>query len=143
MHALKHKIPVAMIASCNPPGFEPIEKLYDATSEPYVKLFIFANASKTKVVNFIKKNWREIELTLNINIHKDKRTRETIYKKRNQTIRELWREPLKELQREAKINEATIITKERDLLIARILIKRGLAEKELSGGYIRKIANEK
>jgi len=139
----KNKIPVAMVAPNTPPGFGSIEDFYDANNEPYVKLFIFNNASKTKVVDFVKNNWREIELGLNINIHNTKRVRTTIYKKRNRTIRELWKVPLVELQREAQTGGDKIITKERDLLVSKILVKRGLTPSELSGGTIRRIANEK
>lgn len=138
MNALKNKPQIARIDYPGPPNFESIEKFYDANNEPYVKLFVFGNATKTKVVDFIKKNWREIELGLNKNIHKKERVRETIFKDRAQAIRALWRLPLQELQKESGSS-----TKERSLLVAKVLVKRGATKTELNDGYIRKIANER
>lgn len=126
---LKHKAPVAILH----PTKED-EKLYREFNEPFTTMLIFGNATKTQVVDYIKKNWREIEMEKN----KGHRTRLTLYKDRNQTIRELWKVPLKELQKEANSTSGY-----KDILISKILVKRGFVLTELSPGYIRKVANQK
>jgi hypothetical protein len=136
-NALKNKSPVAILSPT-----KEIEEFYKATGEPFAMLLIFGNATKTKALDFVKNNWREIELTLNINIHKNKRVRVTIHKTRNQAIRELWRKPLKELRSEAGNPNLNL----RESLVQAILRKRGLVkkeEKDLSDGNIRKIATQK
>ncbi|RJQ14872.1 hypothetical protein C4553_00225 [Candidatus Parcubacteria bacterium] len=133
VNAPKKKSPVALLSPT-----KELEDLYDGMYEPTAKLLLFGNATQEKVLEFIKKNWREIELTLNKNINKTHRVRKTTHKEQNRTIRELWRTNLGVLQKEAGST-----TKERDLLVSRILVKRGLTTKELSGGYIRKVANQK
>jgi len=131
--ALKNKSPVALLLPT-----KELEELYDGMHEPTAKLLIFGNATQEKVLEFIKKNWREIELILNKNIHGAKRVRKTNYKDRNRIIRELWKKSIEVLQKEA---EST--TQERDLLVAKVLVKRKQTNRELSGGYIRKVANQK
>ena len=139
VHALRKKPPVAMISYNSPPGFEDIEKFYDATGESYVKLIVFANASKTSLVDFIKKNWREMELGLNINIHKKHRVRISNNKERDREIRRIYRLPISELQREAEDK----ITKERSILVAKIIKRRNPDKKVLSAESIKRIANGK
>jgi len=112
--------------------------------EPYAKILIFESGSKSDVLKFIKENWSAVEKIIEKQRgFSRKRVRKTIYKYRGQVVKKLWRKPLKELQRKAKTDETTIMTNERDLLVAKILVKLGLAKKELSGGCIRRIANEK
>ena len=133
VNAPKKKSPVALLSPT-----KELEDFYDGVYEPTAKLLLFGNATQEKVLEFVRKNWREIELTLNKNINKTHRVRKTTHKEQNLVIRELWHTNLGVLQKEAGST-----TKERDLLVSKILVKRGLTAKELSGGYIRKVANQK
>lgn len=142
VNAPKAKSPVARIISYTPTGFEDIEKLYDSMGEPYVKLIIFQNATtKKKLKDFIDKNWREIELSLNINIHKPTKVKEKIYKNRDNTIREVWRLPIEKLREQVKVEGKELMA--RESLVAEIIFAKELSPKLLANGTIKRIANEK
>ncbi len=141
MNALREKSPVALLSPT-----KELEEFYNEIYEPTAKLLIFESATQEKVIEFVKKNWREIELTLNKNIHDNKRVRKTLNKERNQLIRELWKKPIAELQGEVigvSKNNDVPTTRERDSLVAKILVIRNITPKELRGGFIRKIAKQK
>jgi hypothetical protein len=115
------------------PGSFDLESYYREHNEPYVRLIILGNGTKSAVLKSIDDNWGEIEAMLKgQGVTRPKRVRETKYKKRNKRIKELWRKTKKELGNE----NATY----KDSLIRAILKREGFGD--VDDGYIRKIGSE-
>ena len=117
-------------------GLGDVEEFYKETAEPYVKLYILGNASKSDILGFINKNWKEIEDVLVEQRGERRMIRTTTYKGRNQLIKELICKSIEELQKEAESH-----SRYKDLLIQKILLKRGFGA--VNEGYIRKMGSKK
>jgi hypothetical protein len=120
-----------------------VEEFYKETGEPYAKLFILGNASKSDVLDYINKNWEKVEEILTEQRGIRKVVRKTIYKKRNREIKEWWHKPIAELRKEAdKIDpeRAPHISGCKELLIKKILRKE---YGYIGENYIKKIGQSK
>lgn len=126
-NALKDELPVAILSPT-----KEIEDFYREMNEPHTTLLIFSNATKTKLSDFIRKNWKEIEIEKQIG----KRIRKAIYKDRNLLIKKLWQKSTKELQQ-----EFSLTGKNKERLIAEIIEKKEMGT--LKSGYIRKMRYQK
>ena len=126
-NALNNDLPMAMLSPT-----KEIEEFYQEMNEPYITLLIFSNATKTKLADFIRKNWKEIE----IEKQKGKRIRKAIYKDRNLLIKKLWQKSTKELQQEFGLTG-----KNKEHLIVEIVGKKEMGT--LKNGYIRKMRYQK
>lgn len=126
-----------------------LEELYKGMEEPYAKVLIFKNATKSAVLKDIKKNWQTIAGVLNILGPKKKRIRETKYKEQNKLIHDLWLKSPSALREElAKLGIDLPPKLYKENLIQRILTARGYRrkdkkgnEKEISIEVIKKLAS--
>lgn len=114
-----------------------IESWYRKSKEPYVKMFVLRNATKTSLKRFIDDNWRSIREELIARDGDKKRVRETVHKERNQRIRELYHRPTHELRKLANDPQG----KYKYSLIRKVLKQEGFGL--VSEGYIRKIGGQK
>lgn len=111
-----------------------MEELYRDNGEPYAKLLILGNGTKSEALDFINNNWEKVEGILKKQGWvKKKRVGRTHYKQRNALIKELWGLPTEKLQKEAA-SEST----DKELLIQHILKKRKFGH--VNEGYIRKFS---
>lgn len=128
------KPPVAQIGSPVDNLENDIENYID---EPYAKVIIFGNATKSDAIKFITEEWDNIEKILKKQgWSRPPKIRRTIHKERNILIKQLWRKPKRGLQK-----ELNSITTQKELLIQRILKKRGFVD--VNEGYIRKMSSNK
>jgi hypothetical protein len=114
---------------------------YRASGEPFVKLFIFGNNSKTDVKNFIDKYWKNIEDSfLEQGCKLGKRVRKTINKDRDILIIKLSKKPIKELRKklERKGGEVSKSDSKEDIISKLLILERPKPFRAKSG-YIRKI----
>ncbi len=126
--------------------FEPAnaEDYYRINGEPFAKLIILGNNSKTDVMNFIDKNWSKIEDVFLEQGHDiNKRVRHKAYKKRDQQIITFSRKKIKELRDELKLNDIEIIgTKYKEDLISKLLKLNKYGNFSVTSGYIRRIISK-
>ena len=134
-----------LFAMIQPP---PIDDLTDfeygllGRGEPYVRLLMFASATKTQILNFIDQHWNEVEsLFSNQGVERPKRIRRVVHKERNLLIKKLYKMRIEELQiladREDPANRPHK-ARYKDLLIQTILRpKYG----KITDGNIRKISS--
>ncbi len=105
-----------------------LEELYKEMGEPFAKILIFKNATKSAVLRDIRKNWWTIAGILNTLGPRKKRVRETKNKERNRLILELWRKSSRELKEElAELGDQEVLTLKlhKEILIRRVLAARG------------------
>lgn len=123
-----------------------MEDLYMEFGEPFVKLFIFGGGTKTEVLDFIKKNWSEIECLLveqgAAPRNATSRVRKVLYKDRDRIIRELWKWPAKALRQEILALGGEMPSPRmrffKDILVRKLLqLKYDI---RVSESYIRKIS---
>lgn len=138
------------VASIEPPAgmLKPtdinMESYYWESAQPYAKLLIFGSSRKSDVIKFIEKNWNKVEEILKKQgWTRPKTVRRTLFKKRNQRIKELYMiRSVEELQKIADPEgDQETSTKQRYLLIQNILRKEGYGE--VDDGYIRKMGSKK
>lgn len=118
-----------------------VEDYYNATGEPFAKLIILGNNSKTDVMNFIDKNWEKIEEVFLEQGHDvNKRVRNKIYKNRDAQIIILSKKSPQELRQELKSSNVEIIgINYKEDLIRKLLKLDKYGGSSVSSGYIRKI----
>lgn len=116
-----------------------VEEFYKETGEPYAKLFILGNASKSDVLDYINKNWEKVEEILTEQRGVRKVVRKTIYKKRNLDIVKWCGKTIIELRNEANRidpEHAPHKSNYKELLIQKILRKK---YGYIGESYIKKI----
>ena len=124
VHHVRSSVLVVDVPSFD--GETDLEELYKGMGEPYAKVLIFKNATKSAVLKEIKKNWWTIAGVLNILGTKKKRVRETKNKERNIFIYNLWRKSSHELREElSKLGVDLPPKLYKENLIQRILAARG------------------
>ena len=120
-----------------------IEGYYQRHGEPYAKILVFGNGSKSDVLRYIEKNWSDVEDVLKKQgWNKLRKIKKTIYKERNIFIKQLWRKSINDLQELADQRDsagAPHNSRYRDLLI-QIILKKEFGE--IGEGYIRKISSK-
>jgi hypothetical protein len=114
---------------------------YRTAGEPFVKLFILGNNSKTDVKNFIDKYWKNIEDSfLEQGCKLGKRVRKTINKDRDTLIMKLSKKPIKELRKKLERKGGEILKSDpKENIISKLLMLEKPKSFKASGGYIRKI----
>lgn len=122
-----------------PLGF--LDYHYRKSGEPFVKLFIFGNNSKTDVKKFIDKYWKNIEDSfLEQGCKLGKRVRKTINKDRDILIIKLSKKPIKELRKKLEQKGGSFLKSDsRDDIISKLLILESPKSFRAKSGYIRKI----
>ncbi len=116
----------------NPGGDNEEKDLITIFREPYVKLLIPGTSRMSDVTDYLTKHWNKVEEILKLQgWEKPKPIRKTIHKQRNLLIKELWRKPTRELQKEAEF-----VSSYKERLIQKIMRKKGY---KMTEGQIRKL----
>ncbi|MFA5124453.1 MAG: hypothetical protein WC473_01320 [Patescibacteria group bacterium] len=110
-----------------------LEEFYKDHKEPYVKILVFGDSTKSEVLGYLNQNWNQVEKILTQQGWKpQKRVRKTVHKERNRLIKELYKKTKKELEKEYGTTSQS-----KELLISKIMDKLGYGY--VDDGYIRKI----
>lgn len=122
-----------------PLGF--LDYHYRKSGEPFVKLFILGNNSKTDVKNFIDKYWKNIEDSfLEQGCELGKRVRKTRNKDRDILIIKLSKKPIKELRKKLERKGGEFLKSDsKEDIISKLLILERPKSFRVKSGYIRKI----
>lgn len=120
---------------------DPMEEWYKYRKQPFVKLIIFGNNTKSDVHAFIDKNWKIMEEILTEQGDEPKRVRrkKDENKERDRIIIELSKKTKKELNAGLK-RKLTHGAKYKELLIQAKMEELGYGE--INEGYIRKIISK-
>jgi hypothetical protein len=118
------------------------EDYFREIGEPFAKIIILGNNSKTDVINFIDNNWEKIEDVFLEQGHiVGKRVRKSTNKNRDSLIIELSRKPIKELRdRLIKKGGSFIKGEPKENIISKLLpLENKTKPYYAKSGYIRKI----